>query len=106
LDEDSAARERSAGAGALKAKIEAIKDEAIRRGLKKAEGQFWKLHRAVNRSGGERYALAFFCDSKYRLAGGRRADLRRVGQTTQVPHNLLHRLHDPLPAADLQRVRY
>jgi hypothetical protein len=30
-------------AGALKAKTEAIKDEAIRRGLKKAEGQFWKL---------------------------------------------------------------
>jgi hypothetical protein len=29
-------------AGALKAKTEAIKDEAIRRGLKKA-GQFWKL---------------------------------------------------------------
>jgi hypothetical protein len=30
-------------AGALKAKTEAIKDEAIRRGLKKAEGEFWKL---------------------------------------------------------------
>src|ERR1700731_905596 len=30
-------------AGALKARTEAIKDEAIRRGLKKAEGQFWKL---------------------------------------------------------------
>jgi hypothetical protein len=30
-------------AGALKAKTEAIKDEAIRRGIKKAEGQFWKL---------------------------------------------------------------
>jgi hypothetical protein len=30
-------------AGTLKAKIEAIKDEAIRRGLKRAEGQFWKL---------------------------------------------------------------
>ena len=30
-------------AGALKAKTEAIKDEAIRRGLHKAEGQFWKL---------------------------------------------------------------
>ena len=28
-------------AGALKAKTEAIKDEAIRRGLHKAEGQFW-----------------------------------------------------------------
>jgi hypothetical protein len=30
-------------AGALKVKTEAIKDEAIRRGMKKAEGQFWKL---------------------------------------------------------------
>ena len=30
-------------AGALKAKTEAIKDEAIRRGLKRAEGQFWNL---------------------------------------------------------------
>ncbi len=30
-------------AGALKARTEAIKDEAIRRGLHKAEGQFWKL---------------------------------------------------------------
>ena len=30
-------------AGALKAKTEAIKDEAIRRGLRKAEGEFWKL---------------------------------------------------------------
>jgi hypothetical protein len=30
-------------AGALKAKTEAIKEEAIRRGLHKAEGQFWKL---------------------------------------------------------------
>ena len=30
-------------AGALKAKTEAIKDEAIRRGLHKAEGQFWRL---------------------------------------------------------------
>src|SRR5260221_14367107 len=30
-------------AGALRAKTEAIKDEAIRRGMKKAEGQFWKL---------------------------------------------------------------
>jgi hypothetical protein len=30
-------------AGALKAKTEAIKDEAIRRGLHKADGQFWKL---------------------------------------------------------------
>jgi hypothetical protein len=30
-------------AGALKAKTEAIKEEAIRRGLKKAEGQFWKF---------------------------------------------------------------
>jgi hypothetical protein len=30
-------------AGALKAKTEAIKDEAIRRGLHRAEGQFWKL---------------------------------------------------------------
>src|ERR1700730_6624948 len=30
-------------AGVLKAKTEAIKDEAIRRGLEKAEGQFWKL---------------------------------------------------------------
>jgi hypothetical protein len=30
-------------AGALKAQTEAIKNEAIRRGLHKAEGQFWKL---------------------------------------------------------------
>jgi hypothetical protein len=30
-------------AGALKAGTEAIKNEAIRRGLHKAEGQFWKL---------------------------------------------------------------
>ena len=30
-------------AGALKARTEAIKNEAIRRGLHKAEGQFWKL---------------------------------------------------------------
>ncbi len=30
-------------AGAMKARTEAIKDEAIRRGLTKAEGQFWKL---------------------------------------------------------------
>ncbi len=30
-------------AGGLKARTEAIKDEAIRRGLTKAEGQFWKL---------------------------------------------------------------
>jgi hypothetical protein len=30
-------------AGALKAKTEAIKDEAIRRGLRKAQGEFWKL---------------------------------------------------------------
>jgi hypothetical protein len=30
-------------AGALKARNEAIKDEAIRRGLKKAEGQLWKI---------------------------------------------------------------
>jgi hypothetical protein len=29
--------------GRVPAKTEAIKDEAIRRGLKKAEGQFWKL---------------------------------------------------------------
>ncbi len=30
-------------AGALRARTEAIKDEAIRRRLHKAEGQFWKL---------------------------------------------------------------
>ncbi len=30
-------------AGALKARTEAIKTEAIRRGLSKVEGQFWKL---------------------------------------------------------------
>ncbi len=30
-------------AGAAKAKTEAIKDEAIRRGLRKAEGALWKL---------------------------------------------------------------
>ena len=30
-------------AGALKAKTERVKDEAIRRGLRKAEGQAWKL---------------------------------------------------------------
>lgn len=30
-------------AGALKAKTEAIKEEAIRRGLRKAEGELWKL---------------------------------------------------------------
>ena len=30
-------------AGALKSQIERIKDEAIRRGLHKAEGEFWKL---------------------------------------------------------------
>lgn len=30
-------------AGALKARTEAIKDEAIRRGLRKAEGELWKL---------------------------------------------------------------
>ncbi len=30
-------------AGVLKARVEAIKDEAIRRGLRKAEGEFWKL---------------------------------------------------------------
>jgi hypothetical protein len=37
------ARRAADEAGALTAKTEAIKDEAIRRGLKKAEGQFWKL---------------------------------------------------------------
>ncbi len=30
-------------AGAAKAKTEAIKDEAIRRGLRRAEGEVWKL---------------------------------------------------------------
>jgi hypothetical protein len=30
-------------AGAAKETIEAIKNEAIRRGLRKAEGEFWKL---------------------------------------------------------------
>jgi hypothetical protein len=30
-------------AGALKARTEAIKDEAIRRGLRKADGELWKL---------------------------------------------------------------
>lgn len=30
-------------AGVLKARTEAIKDEAIRRGLRKAEGELWKI---------------------------------------------------------------
>jgi hypothetical protein len=30
-------------AGSLKARLEVIKDEAVRRGLKRAEGELWKL---------------------------------------------------------------
>ena len=58
-------------------------------------------HRAVNRTGGERYALAFFCDAQDRLADRRRADLRRPRQSAPVRDDLLHRLHDPLSGADL-----
>jgi isopenicillin N synthase-like dioxygenase len=35
----------------------------------------------------------------------RRADLRRPGQATKVPDDLLQGIHDRLPAADLQCVR-
>jgi len=58
-------------------------------------------HRAVNRSGGERYALAFFCDSNIDWADRVGADLRRSGPAAQVSDDLVHGLYDALPEADL-----
>ena len=58
-------------------------------------------HRAVNRSGGERYALAFFCDSQHRLAGGLGADHGRAGPAAEISDDLVHRLHDPIPETDV-----
>jgi len=42
---------------------------------------------------------------QYRLAGGRCADLRRARQPDKVPYNPLYGIHDPLPAANLERIR-
>jgi isopenicillin N synthase-like dioxygenase len=50
-------------------------------------------HRALNRSGGERYALAFFCDSNIDWPAA--AVPTRLGPDNPagVPHHLLHPLH-------------
>ena len=66
-------------------------------------------HRAINRSGGERYALAFFCDAAHRLADRRGADLRRAGQAADISDDDLYtdymvayqkRTYDLLQAAE------
>jgi isopenicillin N synthase-like dioxygenase len=62
-------------------------------------------HRAVNRTGGARYALAFFLRQQYRLANRCSADLCRTGQAAEVSDHVLHGIHDPLPTTDLQCVR-
>jgi len=42
---------------------------------------------------------------QYRLARGCSTDLRGARQAAKVPYDLLYGVHDPLSAADLQRVR-
>jgi isopenicillin N synthase-like dioxygenase len=61
-------------------------------------------HRAVNHSGGERYALPFFCDSNIDWPVAAVPTCIGAGQAVKVPDDLLHGIYDPLPTADLQRV--
>ena len=61
-------------------------------------------HRAVNRSGGERYALPFFCDSNIDWPIAAVPTTRRAGQAAEIPDDLLHRLHGRISEAELRCV--
>ena len=63
-------------------------------------------HRAINRSGGERYAIPFFCDSNIDWPVAAVPTTRRAGQAAQVPDDLVHRLHGLVPEAELRRAVY
>src|SRR5205814_3740049 len=62
-------------------------------------------HRAVSRTGSERYALAFFLRCSDRLADRRGPDLRQPWTAAPIRDDLLYRLHGPVSGENLQRIR-
>ena len=62
-------------------------------------------HRAINRSGGERYAIPFFCDSNIDWPVAAVPTTVGTGQAAQVPDDLLQRLHGLVPEAELRRAQ-